>query len=164
MQKVTCKTKLLYLSHHRNFSSGRSSSSSGTQKTFFSSSIKFVSRHFTEARSLTMNNQKWQEDLIFNTMKPWAGPGSYWGTLLLIDSWVMKKSKGLKKLTHYNWNLDDLVLIMSISLARIMPATTELLTITFLKEEGFKSHLKSRGNYFPVLRQGAVSTVVGMGW
>lgn len=35
---------------------------------------------------------------------------------------------------------------MSISLTRIMPVTTELLTLTFLKEEGFKSHLKSRGS------------------
>lgn len=52
---------------------------------------------------------------------------------------------------------------MSISLTRIMPVTTGLLTITFLKEESFKSHLKSRGSYFPVLREGAASTVVGLG-
>lgn len=44
-----------------------------------------------------------------------------------------------------------------ITLTRIMTVTTELLTISFLKEEGFKSNLKHRvGVSLPYLGRGLV--------
>lgn len=55
---------------------------------------------------------------------------------------------------------DNPVLPLRVSLARIMTRDTELLIISFHKEEGFQLHLKCN-RVSPLPGQGAASTVGG---